>query len=203
VRQISEIEKDGGFRLTALLLSLILALPVCAYDYPLSSTAIREAYFLGRRQGSLGADFLVQYIRAIPELRAGSFVSQIRIETPFSRVAEEASKKLDYSAQDAVADSLNKPAVFRIYLDVCYRSDAPPNSVRITAIQNKKELVPLSVDTSPYYPATDKRHHIPSVGERVQLEFDAGHLDSSSLTILIDAPDGQHAETQFDLRALR
>lgn len=190
-------------RAAALVLCLTLPSPAGAYDFPLSSTAIREAYFLGRQQASLGANFLAQYNHAIPKLRAGAFVSRVRIETPFSYVAEYSAKKPEYSAQDAVSDFSEKPATFRMYLDICYKSDAPLNSVSIKVIQNKKELVPLSAESSPYYPATDKRHRIPSVGEKVQLEFKAGQIDSSALTVLVDTPDGQHAESEFDLYALR
>jgi hypothetical protein len=191
------------FRMCLFLLTLLLALPALAYDYPLTVGAIREAYFLGKRQASLGDRFLAEYTHAIPQLRVGAFFSEVRIETPFSQVAEYTSKKLEYSAQDAVADFSVKPAAFRMYLDICYKSDAPPNSVRIKIIQNKKELVPVSADRSPYYPKTDKRHHAPSIGERVQLVFRAEQLDSSALTILIDTLDDQHAEAQFDLQALR
>lgn len=203
MHNLREIEASVRFDLGVFLLTIALAAPVRAYDFPLSPVAIREAYFLGRRQPSLGGKFLAQYTQAIPNLRAGAFVSEVRIETPFFHVALLASKKLEYSAQDALIDFQDKPLPFLIFLDVCYKSDAPPRSVKIRVIQNKKELLPLSADSSPFYPATDKRHRIPSVGEKVQLELNPGQLGSSDLTILIDTPDGQHAETQFDLAALR
>ena len=192
----------AGCKLAAFLLAMVLALPARAYDYPLTPEAIREAYFLGKHQTSLGATFLAEYGHSIPGLRAGAFVSEARIETPFFHAAEYASRKLEYSAQDAVKDFLDKPAVTRIFLGIYYKSDAPPNAVKITVLQNKKELVPESFESSPYYPATDAYTFIPSVGEQIQLEFRPEKLDSSDLTILIDTPDGQHVKTQFDLRTL-
>jgi hypothetical protein len=184
-------------------LALLVAQPAASYDYPLSPEAIRDAYFLGMRQTSLGADFLVQYSRVIPELQAGRFTSKATLETPFTQVAIHASKTLGYKAQDAVREFYDKPTVVRLHLDICYKINAPENAVRIKIIQNKKEVFPESSDSSPYYPATDKYTQMPSIGEKVELEFKPNKIESSTLLIVINTPDGQHAETAFDLRTLR
>jgi hypothetical protein len=39
--------------------------------------------------------------------------------------------------------------------------------------------------------------------ERAQMEFDAQKVDSFTLTIQIDAPDGQHATVDLDLASIR
>jgi hypothetical protein len=186
-----------------LLLALILARPASAYEFPLSPTAIRQAYFLGTRQASLGVTFLAEYAHKVPNLKAGAFTSEVRIETPFLKVAEYSSRTIGYNAQDAVEDFFGKPAEFRMYLDICYMTNASPNAVRVKVIQNRKEIVPQSEDRSAYYPATDEYTFMPSIGEQIQLRFKADKLDSSGLTIRIDTPDGQHAETEFDLQTLR
>jgi hypothetical protein len=151
----------------------------------------------------LGADFLVQYSRVIPELQAGRFTSKATLETPFTQVAIHASKTLGYKAQDAVREFYDKPTVVRLHLDICYKINAPENAVRIKIIQNKKEVFPESSDSSPYYPATDEYTQMPSIGEKVELEFKPNKIESSTLLIVINTPDGQHAETAFDLRTLR
>jgi hypothetical protein len=61
---MSRIRSPHGtplLRLIAGALGLLLALPAGAYDFPLSSNAIRDAYFLGIRQGSLDAQFRAKY----------------------------------------------------------------------------------------------------------------------------------------------
>lgn len=184
-------------------LALLVAQPAASYDYPLSPGAIRDAYFLGTRQTSLGADFLVQYSRVIPELQAGRFTSKATLETPFTQVAIHTSMTLGYKAQDAVREFYDKPTVVRLHLDICYKINAPENAVRIKIIQNKKEVFPESSDSSPYYPATDEYTQMPSIGEKVELEFKPNKIESSTLLIVINTPDGQHAETAFDLRTLR
>jgi hypothetical protein len=56
-------------RVFATLLSATLALPAWGFDYPLSSQAIREAYFQGKREAGLGTEFLAKYSLSIPELK--------------------------------------------------------------------------------------------------------------------------------------
>jgi hypothetical protein len=188
----------------AVLRCLVLAVPLCGYDFPLSENSIREAYFLGKQQAGLGTDFLAKYSRSIPELRAGPHISRVRIETPFFQVAEHAAKLLNYSAQDAVKDFYGKPAVLRLYLENCYEVDAPlPNSVRIMVVQKNKQVPATSEERSAFFPPSDVYTRVPNLGEKVTLEFDPKKFDSSTLTIRIDTPDDQHAAAEFDLPNIR
>ena len=186
----------------AVLLALALAIPACAYDVPLSENSIRNAYFLGTRLGGLNPEFLAGYARLVPDLKQGNCTSQARLETPFLEVAEYASKVPNYSAQSAVKDFSGKPLSFRIYLEVCYRRRAPANAVTVKIIQNKKEVVANSFESSPYSESTEFGF-LPPNGERIVLEFTAAKIDSGDLTVLIDTSDGQHGETKFNLQALR
>jgi hypothetical protein len=195
--------KSRYFKLAAALLGLFTAFNLNAYDFPLSPEAIREAYFLGKQQGGLGAEYLSRYIHAIPGLKAGELTSSAKIETPFTQVTERAAKASKYSAQDAQKEFLYKPATVRLYLEICYKPDAPPNAVKIKVVQYRKEIVPQSSASSPYLPASDKSTPTLSVGEHVKLDFAADQFQASELKIEIDTPDGQHAETIFDLDHLR
>jgi hypothetical protein len=191
-------------RWLALLLALLLAYPVSAYDdISASASAIRDAYFLGTRQGSLTPDLLARYAHWIPELKEGTCMSQVRLETPFLQVADYASKAPNYSSQDAVQQFYGKQMVFRVHLDICYKPNAPLNAIKIKVIQNKKEIAPLSAESSPYVPRVNELATLPANGERVRLEFKSNQIDSSTLVIRIDTPDDQHAEVDFDLQALR
>jgi len=184
------------------LLALSLGIPVCAYDVSLTENSIRDAYFLGTRLGGLNPDFLARYARLVPDLKQGNCTSQARLATPFLEVAEYSRTAPNYSAQGAVKDFSGKPLSFRIYLDVCYRLRAPANAVTVKIMQNKKEVVPNSFESSPYSESTEFGS-LPPNGEHIVLEFTAAKIESSDLTILIDTSDGQHGETKFDLQALR
>ncbi len=191
-------------RLAAVALGLLLALPAGAYDFPLTSSAIRDAYFLGIRQGSLDAQFRAKYARAVPELKQGNCTTQIRIDTPFLQVTDYISSVLNYSSQDAVKAFYEKPMVLRIFLDICYMREAPPpNSVQIRVLENKK-LVPPVTDTRTAFAErfTEESFLLPN-GEKAVLEFNPQKIDSSALTIQIDTLDGQHAECLYAMQAIR
>jgi hypothetical protein len=191
-------------RWLAFLLGLFLALPVGAYDdIPHSASAIRDAYFLGTRHGGLTPEILAPYAHWIPELKEWTCTSQARLETPFLQVAEYAGKAVNYSSQDAVKEFYGKQMVFRVYLDVCYKPNAPLNAIKIKVFQNKKEIVPLSTESNPYVPRVDEFATLPANGEQVRLEFKSNQIDSSTLHFRIDTPDEQHAEVDFDLQTLR
>ena len=201
--RISKVSQHAVPKLLAMVLSLAVAMPAGAYDYPLSSTAIRDAYFLGRRQGGLGREFLAEYRRSIPNLRVEQFISFAQIETPFVQVAVQSSRKLNYSAQDALEDFRDKPLDFRIHLEICYMPDAPPDAIKIKLIQNRKEIVPNSLERSAFYPPTDVYTRLPSIGEIVDMKVSPANIDSSLLTIQIDTPNDQHVKVELDLQSLR
>jgi hypothetical protein len=194
----------GRSGLTALLLSVFLASPGFAYDYPLTSSAIRDAYFLGTRQAASSPDFLKQYSRRIGELHQGNCTSEVRLETPFLQIVEYVGSMPSYSSQDAVKEFYDHPMPLRIFLNICYKREAPPpNSVKIKFIQNKKEILPATDVRLAYAEPAGEYGILPPNGEKAKLEFEGKKLDSSTLTILIDTPDGQHAESEFDLQSLR
>lgn len=188
----------------ASLLSLTLALPAHAYDSDLSEQAIRDAYFLGSREGGLTPEFLKKYSHWVKELDQGTCTTEIRLETPFLQVADYTSKVPNYSSQDAVKAFYDKPMNLRIFLNICYMQEAPPpNSVKIKIVQHKKQMNPDS-ETRDFYaePLNELSDLLPN-GEKVRLEFDAQKIDSSTLTIQIDTPDGQHSMTDIDLQSIR
>jgi hypothetical protein len=187
----------------ALFLALVLAHAVLAYDFPLSAESIREAYAIGQRHDG---GFLARYKRSIPSLKEkeGGCISDVRVETPFLQVVSFAENAPNYSMQDAAKQFYDKPLPFRIYLDICYMPSAPPpGSIEINIFQNKKAIVPVTDNRSPYIPVVDVGWTLPPNGEQVQLEFLPDKISSSTLTIQIDTPDDQHAEVELDLTRLR
>ena len=170
---------------------------------PTNRELIRDAYFLGVRQGGISPDILKQYSREIDELHQGNCVSKARIETPFLQIAQYVGSVPNYSAQDAVKEFSGRTMRVRLFLDVCYMVKAPPpGSVKLRFVQYKKDVVPITDVRSPFAERLNETFLLPN-GESAQVEFDPGKLDASILTILIDTPNGQHAETSFDLGALK
>jgi hypothetical protein len=187
----------------AVLLSFALAIPACAYDVPLTESSIRDAYFLGTRLNGMSPDFLARYTHEIPKLTLGRYHSFASMETPFTQIAVLSSKKLNYSAQDAVKEFLGKPLLFHLHLEICFMLNAPAGALKVRIIQNKKELLPDTSERSLFFPASDEYTSPPPIGETMELEFKADKIDSSTLSIIVDTPDGQHAHLDIDLSALR
>jgi hypothetical protein len=188
----------------AMLLTVALVLPAPAYDSYLSEQAIRDAYFLGSQKGGLTAKLLARYSHWVRELGQGSCTTEIRLETPFLQVADYTSKVPNYRSQDAVKAFHDKTMKFRIFLNVCYKQEAPPpNSVKITIIQNKRQIEPSSDIREFYAEPINELFDLPANGERARLEFEAQKIDPSELIIQIDTPDGQHSTTDFDLQTVR
>jgi hypothetical protein len=202
--QICKESRSALLKAMAFVLSLAMALPASAYGYPLTSTAIRDAYFLGVRQGGVTAPFLARYSQFVPELHQGTCTSEIRLETPFLQIVAYASGAPNYSSQDAVKDFYDKPMNLRMFLNICYMRLAPlPNSVKIKVFQNKREIIPETDTRLAYAEPLDGPSELPPNGEKVQLEFDAAKIDSSTCTIVIDTPNDQHLKVGLDLEILR
>ena len=204
MRHAAAISRDWRVPSLIAVFALTFGASASAYDYPLTQTAVRDAYYLGRRQGSVPPDVLKQYSHWVSDLHQGNCTSEARIETPFLQIAEYVGSVPNYSSQDAVKEFYDQPMVLRIFLNICYMREAPPpNSVRIKFIQNKKEVLPATDIRSAYAERFSETSFLRANGESAKLQFDPKKLDSSTLTIQIDTPDGQHAETEFDLQSLR
>jgi hypothetical protein len=201
---------SSGLAKHALLLSFSVCLAmysapnVKAYDdIPNSENAIRDAYFLGSRQGSLNPEFLSRYSRWIPELKDGTCTSQVRLETPFLQVANYASQALNLSAQDAVKEFYGRRMIFRVYINVCYKPNAHLNAIKIKVFQNKRQVMALTSESKPYVPRVTEHTTLPANGEQIRLEFKSSQIDSSALVFRIETPDDQHAEVEFDMQTVR
>ena len=85
VSRIPRVKHRLWNALVSLGLALVLVVPLRAYEFPLSSSDIRDAYFVAHQPGV--ADFFGKYSHAIPELNVGKeFVTRVP-GTPISRLA--------------------------------------------------------------------------------------------------------------------
>ena len=72
---------SGCWKPVVSVLAMMLATSAFAYDYPLSSEAIREAYFIGNRRDISTANFIDQYTHHFPVPHSGPNVAMIQLET--------------------------------------------------------------------------------------------------------------------------
>lgn len=211
------MKPTARFGLSILLVAAIALPAAAAYVYPLSSIDIRNAYFLGTQNDERSADVFLQYVHHLPAPKAGVYISEIGIDTPYTQVAELCAMEPNEHAQEAEQKYLGKPLSFLVHV-VVFPGSANGEQLVPSAGQvfpslpdywsdmkyrlvQDKEIPSKSMRASTLYSSTDG-NSVP-VGERVELEFDAEKIKDDTITIEVDTPDGQHVETTFNLAKLK
>jgi hypothetical protein len=94
-----------------LVLSALVATHAVAYDHPLGSHAIREAYFIGAGNYVEG---LAGYTKSLLVPKTGPHVAEMEVRTPFAQVVLMSSEHVGYSAQRAAQDYRKNPDILAI-----------------------------------------------------------------------------------------
>ena len=196
--------------LSILLLGIVVAQPVAAFDYPLSSTEIRDAYFLGSGDPVKLGNFLEQYAKRYPAAKSGQYVASIRFETPYYIIAEhisQASAFSSYHAPDAEQEFAGKPGLCRVRVEIYYGISSTyigpyQTNYEIQLKQHDKEI-PIKRTWTEGMVSTDNSG--PTVpGVYLTAEYSADDIDSEApATVEALAPDGNNVTETFDLDSLR
>jgi len=206
--------------LAALAAVLAIALPALAYQYPLSSTDIRNAYLLGTRKDSLTADFFAPYRHDLPMPESEPHVADVIIETPYGQVVDLGQSDSNPDSQQAGIDLANKkfPFIVRVEVDLTETYPGPPPSnpaapgvpipdfqkdFTIRMLQDDNQIKSNSSQVFLLYSSSDPGF-AQITGAVIELRYDNEEIDPySDLTIAVDTPDGQDVETTFDLGHLK
>jgi hypothetical protein len=212
------------FLIAAMVVLVTLAPLAEAYDFPLSATEIREAYFLGRDNNEKTARVLAEYSKLLPMPKRGPHVARIELLTPYAGlVAHARDVKGSYSAQDAEQEYLGQPGTFllrvRIELTPTYSDVIPKGkgeySVELRSpdfwryfsvqLQQDKDLIdPESTTGSPIYAlGQGDAQGSRLLGAEIEIDFDAARITSAPVRVVTRTPDGQRVEVEFDLSKLK
>ncbi len=213
-------------RIAVVVMGLVVAQAVAAYEHPLDSHSIREAYFLGRRHDDKTAAFMGQYLKRPPLPKSGPHVAEIELRTPYEQVVLRAAQAPgSYSAQQAEKDyagqsnlilvrvRINLTPTYPAYVTDPSGRKGPPKErpedfwrdFKIRVLQGKA-VTPNKSTGRPLYTSGLPGPRLVAgalVGAEVQLEFDTGQIASSPVRIEVLTPDGQTVEAEFDLRDLK
>lgn len=199
-------------------LSISLPFPAFGYQYPLSSSAIREAYLSATEQNAATPDFLAAYTHEFPS-SDGPYVASISVVTPYMKVFRRATKEAGYTSQDAVQYFLGKPATLRVEVTLQnvpsgFAATATQGELlqvpdtwhdyKVTLSQGGKRIEPA--DTSASLLVSDNAPNIAGVvvvAVVIALEFDPENVGSVPTKISVTTPDGQRIKTKFDLSRLK
>lgn len=196
-----------------------VAVGALAMSYPLSSTAIRDAYFVGHRNDEQTADFLGQYVHPLPMPETGPYVEDIGVDTPFSQVARLSRIKYNFNAPDAAQEFQHERFAFRVFVDIALTDTYQPigpteapedwlwvpdfwNDFKVKLVQDGKEIPSRQVRGGPVY-GLGYRDMPLVTGAHLEVLYDPARIDSEPARIVVVAPTGQTFETQFNLAELR
>jgi hypothetical protein len=212
------MKPSSPFRIFAFIVILGMALPALAFDYPLSSTSIRDAYFFGKRHTSVTTAPFKQYTHFLPAGQSAARVQAISLETPFVQVAERSGAAFNYYAQDAAQEFTDQELPFRVLVTVDLSGAYPqskssrPNFLGFPLPDFCRAFDVQLVQSKPI-PEKSRRVYLlysdgatgfnGITGAVLELDYDAEAIDSTDTTIKVATPDGQQVETTFDLTQLR
>jgi len=199
--------------LSLFLLALVAAQSATAFEYPLSSEAIREAYFLARENSDRQTEFLERYKHNLPAPKTGPDVALVELRTPFTLVAEKIGQtNTSYHAQDAEKDFQGKTGRFGVHVEIYFTATYPKptdtaqslgdfwNDLKVRLKQGS-EISPLKTTGRPIFSDQTISGYM---GAMIDADYDAAKIDRGApATIEVDTPDGQDVETTFDLTQLR
>jgi hypothetical protein len=98
---------------------LLASQAACAYETPLESHSVRDAYFFGQRGDEKLARFLDTYAKHLPLPQNGPYVSELKLLTPYAQVVDISRQKTaGYSAQQAAQEYKDRGDSFRVYIRI-------------------------------------------------------------------------------------
>ncbi len=202
---------------TAAILALVMlgASSVFACDYPLSTEAIREAYFIGTRGDISTAEFIEQYTRHFPIPEQGPQIGMIQLETPYVQVVERSEQALNYHAPDAVQEFLGTLTEFQVRVQIFF---TPSYSAAVRVKHGKITVraasfwrdfkIKLSQHTE-IQPERVTEHALYGNGRNgrwqgaeVELDYPATAVRSEPAQVEVRGPGGSDATANFDLAKL-
>lgn len=185
----------------------ILAQPAAAYSYPLSSNAIRDAYFLGTGDPVKFSNVLEHYAKYYPAPASGQHVYQIRFETPYYLIVERIGTPFShYNAPKAEEEFLGKPGFCRVRVEIFFglavHPVTPQTNYAIQLKQGQREI-PIERQWKEGLMWGSERGAVEN-GFYLTAEYRAEDIDSESpATVEVIAPDGRNVIETFDLGSLK
>jgi hypothetical protein len=220
-------------RLCRLLVVLLLAQPLLAFQSPLSDESLREAYFLGQRRDGALEKLAESYSRRFTPPQTGPYISTVILATPFLIAAQSSSKQTsNYSAQQAAADHRDAgeetvQVTVEIQLTDSYSQFLPAKPAAHRSGQRSESPAGLVLRSGDFWKGFEVHLHNgdrvlqPSAvdgrpnyrcdehggciltGATLRYDFRADAFASDSASITVDPPEGPSVTGEFDLPRLR
>ena len=200
---------------------LLIALPAFAYQYPLSSSDIRNAYLLGYAKDLNTTNFFAPYARQFPTPDSGPHIATITLKTPYGQLVElgqvraecrRAGRRRGIREQE-IAFSRASRVVDLMPPIPTRHPRIPPRQVRrfpiFSGISPRDSFKTARnfhrAATQVYLLYSDSSVNSYGVsGAIIEYRYDPEKIDpDDAATFEMHTPDGQDIETTFDLGRLR
>jgi hypothetical protein len=217
------LRTSAGFLASACLISQALL----AYDLPLDSHSVREAYFLGQRNDEKLGKFMESYRKHLPLPEKGPYISELEVLTPYAQVVDLSRQRtVGYSAQQAAEDYKKRGDTIQLRVRIEFTPtygevESPPPSkesgakrgatlrpedfwrdFRFRLSQGGETIEPLDVYGEPIFNLS-RGGSGGLAGAQVWIEYDARDVGSSETAVEVVTPDGVKIAANFDLEKLR
>src|SRR5580658_9621237 len=97
---------------------MLIAFPALAYQYPLSTSDIRNAYLLGYAKDLSTANFFAPYARQFPVPESGPYIATITLKTPYGQLVELGQSALNADVQGAEEEYATRKLPFLVQVGV-------------------------------------------------------------------------------------
>jgi len=198
----------------------LIAFPALAYQYPLSSSDIRNAYLLGYAKDLNTTNFFAPYVRELPMPETGPHVAKITLKTPYGQLVELGQSAVNADVQGAEEEYATRKLPFLVQVGVdltatypdpdTWNSTAPgfplPDFQRdflVQLMQGDKKIGEQSTQVYLLYSEGALNTYEVS-GAIIEYRYDPEKIDpDDEIAIEVQTPDDQDVETTFDLGHLR
>jgi hypothetical protein len=201
-------------------ISALIALPALAYQYPLSSSDIRNAYLLGYAKDLNTTNFFAPYVRELPMPETGPHVAKIALKTPYGQLVELGQSAVNADVQGVEEEYATRKLPFLVQVGVdltptypdplTWNPTAPgfpvPDFQRdfpVQLVQDDKKIGEQSTQVYLLYSEGAFNTYEVS-GAIIEYRYDPEKIDpDDEITVEVQTPDDQGVETTFDLGHLR
>jgi hypothetical protein len=205
--------------LGTLVILALIALPALAYQYPLSSSDIRNAYLLGYAKDQNTTSFFAEYVRQLPMPETGPHVANITLNTPYAQVVELGQSAVNSDVQGAEEELANRKfsLLVSVGVDLTPTYPNPPitnptsgspvpdfeHDFSVQLFQDGAKIDAQSTRVNLLYSDGVSNTYQVS-GAIIVLRYDPEKVNPDDEVIVkVHTPDDQHVKATFDLGHLR
>lgn len=200
---------------------MLIALPALAYQYPLSSSDIRNAYLLGYAKDLNTANFFAPYVREFPILESGPYIATITLKTPYVQLVELGQSALNADVQGAEEEYASRKLPFLVQVSVVdvtptYPGASASDSAMLGVplpdfqrdfparlVQDGQEIAVESTQVYLLYSDSSVNSYGIS-GAIIECRYDPEKINPDDEVIFeMYTPDDQQVQATFDLGRLR